>query len=212
MPQALISFLTQGTVVKISPNSRSGSSSHPSSPSCVHSWTCEALGLLLRPTFTAGIFLLPGRGKSTHLRICGLSPPCCQQTIPSQGDLQREHDGDSSEGPRWCWHTVGTQSPLPLAVPAAAVLRQRRGWDGNGSREHGVAHRVRLRLLRAAVQPVPLLCFLSRATSVTGPVYNQETQEEWGLSSAFSNLRAFRTFWGVPQYFLTLLLSTTGLF
>lgn len=64
---------------------------------------------------------------------------------------------------------VGTQSPLPLAVPAAAVLRQRRGWDGsgNGSREHSVAHGPGVRP-RVAVQSIPLLCFLSHATSVTG--------------------------------------------
>lgn len=75
---------------------------------------------------------------------------------------------------------VGTQSPLAVPVPAAAAHRQRRGWDGcgDGSREHSVAHGpgVRPRLPRAAVQSIPLLCFLSHATSVTRGVYNQEMQ------------------------------------
>lgn len=75
---------------------------------------------------------------------------------------------------------VGTQSPLAVAAAAAAVLSQRRGWDGcgDGSREHSVAHGhgVRARLLRAAVQSIPLLCFLSHATSVTAEIYNQEMQ------------------------------------
>lgn len=130
MPQALISLLKLGTAGKISPNSRNGGSSHPSSPSCVHSWTCEALGLL-RPIFTAGIFLLPEEGKSTHLRTWGLGPPCCQQTIPSQGDLQGEHDGGSAEGPGWCWHTGGHPEPTGSASASSsssAQAEKRLGW------------------------------------------------------------------------------------
>lgn len=59
---------------------------------------------------------------------------------------------------------VGTQNPLPLAVPvpAAAVLKERRGWDvcGDGSRDHGVAHGpgVRPRLPRScAINTTALL-------------------------------------------------------